>query len=119
LFEIDLQLAKLQGTNLEGANLRGAKLQGARNQEQLDAADGDDRTLLPEGFTRQAHWTKIKTEGQPDAQPDNAGRAPAAGGATGSGAGVWVWGGQAELRTTGLLATASGHPGAGSSGVTQ
>jgi Pentapeptide repeats (8 copies) len=83
----DLGLANLEGADLQGANLQGADLQEARNltQEQLDAAEGDDRTQLPAGLTRPARWSKAEgNEGQPAAQPDGSGRAPAAGGAPGS-----------------------------------
>jgi uncharacterized protein YjbI with pentapeptide repeats len=89
LSEAHLEDAGLGGANLEDAHLRkahvrGTKLQGARlwrahldgvdlqgavglTQEQLDTAFGDDRTLLPEGLTRPAHWLAAA----PDA-PDNA-----------------------------------------------
>jgi hypothetical protein len=87
----NLQGANLGGTNLEGADLfavdlRGAFLWGARNltQEQLYAAIGDDRTRLPAGLTRPAHWAKAEGhEGPPAAQPDDGGRPPAAAGAPG------------------------------------
>jgi uncharacterized protein YjbI with pentapeptide repeats len=100
---VNLQGADLRNANLQGANLgtpsfpgnllgeaakRGANLQNARNltQEQLDVANGDDRTLLPEGLTRPVHWSKAEgNEGLPTTQPDDAGRAPAADGGSGSG----------------------------------
>jgi hypothetical protein len=49
--------ADLMGADLRHARLQGADLQDARNvtQDQLDAADGDDRTQLPDGLTRPAH----------------------------------------------------------------
>ena len=50
-----------------GRDLQGANLWGARNltQEQLDGANGDDRTMLPEGLTRPAHWSRSEgNEGQ-------------------------------------------------------
>jgi uncharacterized protein YjbI with pentapeptide repeats len=102
LVNADLEGANLQSVNLWGtylgyANVRGANftaatfggtdLQGARHltQEQLDAANGDDQTQLPDGLTRPAHWAKAKgTEGPPPAQPDAAERAPAASVAPGS-----------------------------------
>jgi hypothetical protein len=68
------------------ASLTGTNLQGAKSftQAQLDTANGDDRTILPEGFTRPAHWSKAEgNEGPPAAQPDNAPRTPASGGAPG------------------------------------
>ena len=51
----------------------------AIHKKQSHAANGDDRTQLPEGLTRPAHW--LKTEGPEDqtsAQPDDDGRARAA-----------------------------------------
>ena len=68
--------------------MQGADLMGATNltQEQLDKANGDDRTVLPDGLTRPVHWAKAKApETPPAAQPDAAGRAPATAGAPGSG----------------------------------
>lgn len=56
------------GANLDRADLRGANLRGVRGlaQEQLGAANGDDRTVLPEGLTRPAHWSRSEgNEGQP------------------------------------------------------
>ena len=50
-----------------GRQPRVANLQYASNltQEQLDAANGDDQTQLPEGLTRPAHWSKSEgNEGQ-------------------------------------------------------
>jgi hypothetical protein len=45
-----------------GANLQGADL----TQEQLNAANGDDRTRLPKGLTRPAHWPRSEEgAGQP------------------------------------------------------
>ena len=59
----DLQGADLRGADLIGADLRGADLRGAdlrgclfAVQQQLDAARGDDRTRLPDGLRRPAHW---------------------------------------------------------------
>ena len=48
--------------------MQGATLMGATNltQEQLDVANGDDRTVLPDRLTRPAHWSKAEgSEGQP------------------------------------------------------
>ena len=95
-----LQLANLQGANLGGANLQGAKLyadlrgadlqdadlRGARDltQEQLNAAIGDDSTVLPAGLTRPAHWSKAQAPERPPAAQPDAGE-PATAGAGGSG----------------------------------
>ena len=58
----DLGLANLKGAALWKANLKGAHY---LTQEQLDAANGDDRTVLPEGLTRPAHWSRSEgNEGQ-------------------------------------------------------
>jgi len=87
-----LEGATLWGANLDGADLRGAHLEGARlynahlegadlplahlegaditdtdvTQDQLDAASGDAKTLIPDHLTRPAHWT-----GPDDTQADN------------------------------------------------
>jgi len=37
-------------------------------QEQVNAAKGDERTRLPEGLTRPAHW--LKTEDEECAPPE-------------------------------------------------
>ena len=79
----DLGRADLHDANLVDANLQGAHLEGAHNlkQQQLETANGDDQTQLPEGLTRPAHWSKAKAPETPSApQPDD-GRAPAANGA--------------------------------------
>jgi hypothetical protein len=63
----NLAAANLEGARLGGANLHYADLGGARNltQDQLDATNGDDRTQLPWGLTRPAHWSRSKgNEGQ-------------------------------------------------------
>ncbi|HEY7147428.1 MAG TPA: pentapeptide repeat-containing protein [Streptosporangiaceae bacterium] len=59
----DLRGADLAWADLTGADLRGADLSGAGlastlflTQAQLDAARGDERTSLPPGRTRPAHW---------------------------------------------------------------
>jgi hypothetical protein len=67
-------------------DLVGARLGGARNltQDQLDAANGDDRTQLPDGLTRPAHWSKAEApEGPSTVQPNDTGRAPGTAGAPG------------------------------------
>jgi hypothetical protein len=55
--------AKLGRANLEGADLSGADLAGADlstakglTQEQLNSAEGDKDTKIPEGLTRPEHW---------------------------------------------------------------
>jgi pentapeptide repeat protein len=60
LLGVDLKGADLKRAHLKGAYLDEAHLKGARNltQEQLDAANGDDRTQLPEGLTRPTHWSR-------------------------------------------------------------
>lgn len=62
-----LQGANLQGARFEDANLQGARLGGAHleaaldlTQEQINSADGDETTVLPEylNLKRPAHWTE-------------------------------------------------------------
>ena len=50
--------ADLKGADLEGADLEGADLSIARNltQEQLNEAQGNAETKLPEGLKRPDHW---------------------------------------------------------------
>jgi hypothetical protein len=83
--------AKLQGAHLQSANLQGAHLGDANLQDaiigqaQLDAAKGNDQTVLPYGLTRPAHWAKAEgPEVPPAAQPKDAEKAPATSGAPGS-----------------------------------
>ncbi|GAA2446798.1 pentapeptide repeat-containing protein [Streptomyces macrosporus] len=54
----DLRTADLIGADFRDADLRGADLTGSLflTQAQLNAARGDERTRLPAGFTRPAHW---------------------------------------------------------------
>ena len=54
----DLIGADLEDANLEGADLEGADLSIARNltQEQINSADGNAETKLPEGLKRPDHW---------------------------------------------------------------
>ena len=103
----DFTGAYLRGTDLTEANLRGADhLQDVKmnyssikalprfnaprfnaniTQEQLDKANGDDRTMLPDRLTRPAHWPKAEArEGQPATQPDDGERPPSPAGAPGS-----------------------------------
>lgn len=63
LIGADLRGVDLRGADLLGADLRGADLRGADLREvlfcvqsQLDAARGDDSTVLPGALTRPAHW---------------------------------------------------------------
>jgi hypothetical protein len=95
---VNLTYADLAGANLTGgllkdANLKDANLKDANlkdvnlkvTQKQLDEAIGNDRTQLPAGLTRPAHWPKPKeNEGPTAAQPEHTGHAPAAGDAPGS-----------------------------------
>ena len=71
VYNANLQKALLMGANLQGAslmraNLKGAylcraNLQGVRNllKQQIELAYGDSETLLPPGWTRPAHWTRV------------------------------------------------------------
>ncbi len=54
----DLRQADLLGADLRDANVRGADLRGALflTQFQLNAAQGDGETRVPEDLTRPAHW---------------------------------------------------------------
>lgn len=55
----DLRMADLTGSDLRGADLSSADLTGSLFliQSQLDSAKGDDKTVLPPGLTRPAHWS--------------------------------------------------------------
>ena len=66
LLSANLQDAYLWSADLQGADLSGANLQGTKlTQEQLNAANGNDCTVLPDGLTRPAHWSSSKgNEGQ-------------------------------------------------------
>jgi Pentapeptide repeats (8 copies) len=79
LQEAFLGFANLQRANLGGADLQAdarwsANLQGGLTQEQLNAANGDDRTQLPEGLARPAHWSRFEgnVEQSGAAQPGGA-----------------------------------------------
>jgi uncharacterized protein YjbI with pentapeptide repeats len=54
----NLREADMIGADLRDADLGGADLTGAifLTQSQLTAARGDARTVVPDGFTRPAHW---------------------------------------------------------------
>ncbi|WP_285038690.1 pentapeptide repeat-containing protein [Plantibacter sp. lyk4-40-MEA-4] len=64
LIGADLRGADLAGVDLLGADLRGARLDGADlsdalflTQMQLNAARGDEATLVPTALDRPGHWT--------------------------------------------------------------
>ncbi len=67
LRDANLESAWLERTNLAGANLEGANLRGAWDltQEQLEAAIGDEKTVLPEGLTRPSHWITTPEKAPP------------------------------------------------------
>lgn len=63
LIAADLRQSDLAGVDLLGADMRDARLQGADlsealfvTQVQVDAAQGDDTTLLPRVLSRPQHW---------------------------------------------------------------
>jgi hypothetical protein len=63
LIAADLRRSDLAGVDLLGADLRDARLEGADlsnalflTQFQVDAAQGDDTTVLPASLTRPQHW---------------------------------------------------------------
>lgn len=63
LIGTDLRGADLRGADLTGADTRGARLDGADltgvlflTQSQLDAAEGDAGTKVPDGLRRPGHW---------------------------------------------------------------
>jgi hypothetical protein len=63
--EVDLREANFFGAYLKLADLSGAQLEGAEldeafglGEEQIALAIGDEETLLPDRFTRPAHWIK-------------------------------------------------------------
>jgi uncharacterized protein YjbI with pentapeptide repeats len=62
----NLSGADLGAAKLQGAKLQGAKLQGAigLTQEQIDQAQGDEETALPNGLQRPDSWT-VQTHEQP------------------------------------------------------
>jgi hypothetical protein len=65
----NLQGAVFKGTDLQNVDFGGADLRGAElDQEQLDAAGGNERTKLPEGLVRPAHWS---VRGIDVTQPDD------------------------------------------------
>jgi uncharacterized protein YjbI with pentapeptide repeats len=66
LIAADLSGTNLTGADLIGADLRDAELAGANlsgalfvTQAQLNAAHGDDTTVLPPGLRRPAHWRSL------------------------------------------------------------
>ena len=71
LLGADLRGADLDRTDLLGADLRGADVGGARladslflTQPQLDAARGDDTTVVPSWATRPGHWRVVQDAGR-------------------------------------------------------
>jgi uncharacterized protein YjbI with pentapeptide repeats len=54
----NLSDARLNGANLSGAEVDGVDLSEVKylTQEQLNSADGDANTRLPEGLQRPDHW---------------------------------------------------------------
>lgn len=60
LFRANLSRANLYGANLYGANFSGADLSGVKNleQEQIEVANGDEKTILPDYLARPKRWTK-------------------------------------------------------------
>ena len=63
-----LEKAHLPRIDLKGANLARTDLREANlTQQQVDAAIGDERTRLPEGLTRPAHWSKAEAVEPPSA----------------------------------------------------
>jgi uncharacterized protein YjbI with pentapeptide repeats len=56
----DLQGAILKGAILEDTNLQGADLRGAQDltQEQIEQAEGDESTKLPENLRRPKSWSE-------------------------------------------------------------
>ena len=54
LIKTNLSKAHLSWADLRGADLRAAKV----TQEQLDEADGDSSTTLPEGLHMPENWKK-------------------------------------------------------------
>ncbi|MFR9780656.1 pentapeptide repeat-containing protein [Micromonospora sp. MS34] len=73
---VDLGAADLTGADLRGADLRGADLGRCLfvHQSQLDAARGDQRTVLPPRLRRPAHWSLTVTPARFPAVPPSAGR---------------------------------------------
>ncbi|CAH0181976.1 pentapeptide repeat-containing protein [Plantibacter cousiniae (nom. nud.)] len=72
LIGADLRGADLAGVDLLGADLRGARLDGADlsdalflTQMQLNAARGDEATLLPATLDRPGHWTTASHTSSP------------------------------------------------------
>lgn len=57
--QADLRFADLIGADTRGVDLRGADLRGAIfvTQSQIDSANGDARTRLPERIRTPSHWT--------------------------------------------------------------
>ncbi|MFG2057479.1 pentapeptide repeat-containing protein [Micromonospora sp. NPDC048930] len=73
---VDLGAADLTGADLRGADLRGADLGRCLfvHQSQLDAARGDQRTVLPPRLRRPAHWSLAITPARSPADASSGGR---------------------------------------------
>jgi uncharacterized protein YjbI with pentapeptide repeats len=71
----DLAHADLAGADLGGTHLFGADLSHARNltQKQLNSANGDAQTKLPEGLTRPPDWVEVGQGRDPRGVPGGAG----------------------------------------------
>lgn len=76
----DLGAADLTGVDLRGADLRGTDLSQCLfvHQSQLDAARGDQRTVLPARLHRPAHWSLAITPARSPAAPSPGSRPPRA-----------------------------------------
>ena len=90
--------ADFRGAKLDGADVKGVNLRVARNlgQSQLDAAVGDEHTVLPGDLTRPRSWTESMPQnlsfGQTQRESNDLGRIAQPGG--GPGASVsWLVGG--------------------------
>lgn len=58
LRKANLKLADCNRVRIDSARLQSANLKGAKNltQEQIDSAEGNSETVLPEGLVRPEHW---------------------------------------------------------------
>ena len=54
----DLEQADCKRSRMDSALLQYASLKGTKNltQEQIDSAEGNSKTILPNGLQRPAHW---------------------------------------------------------------
>jgi uncharacterized protein YjbI with pentapeptide repeats len=60
----NLRLADLTGADLRDADLRGADVSASLflTQSQLEAARGDDRTVVPAARSRPRHWRPLTSQ---------------------------------------------------------